>query len=113
MSDGKHCPACGKDIGVWPVLLAVLPTRVRCSHCRARLTYGKSLMLLLGVTTAVALLVVASCYIVSLYLGTKLLYNNPAKFFGVATALFLALWIPVEAAFALYVRNRGVLKKLD
>jgi len=40
MRDGKHCPECEKDIGVWPVLSAGLPSRVHCPHCHARLTYG-------------------------------------------------------------------------
>jgi hypothetical protein len=112
MTDGKHCPACGTDIGVWPVLFAGLPTRVRCPHCKARLTYGNSLLLLLGVVTMAAVGAVASCYAASHYLGKSAQITDPIKFYGSVAALFLGLWIPVELAFTLYVRNRGVLKKV-
>ena len=69
MSDGKHCPACGKDIGLWAVLLAGLPSHIRCRHCQARLTYGNSVLLLLGVTTMVAVVGVASYYLASYHLA--------------------------------------------
>jgi hypothetical protein len=113
MSDGKHCPACEKDIGIWPVLLAGLPTRVRCPHCKTRLTYGNSLLLVLGVVAMASLVGVASYYITASYLGRNSRLSDPAKFYGVAVVLFLGLWLPVEVAFTLYVRNRGVLKRLD
>ena len=39
MADGKRCPACGHDIGIWAVVSAMWPTRVWCPHCGARLRY--------------------------------------------------------------------------
>jgi hypothetical protein len=42
MNEGKNCPACGKDIGLWSVVRAPLPDRIRCPHCRARLRYRAS-----------------------------------------------------------------------
>jgi DNA-directed RNA polymerase subunit RPC12/RpoP len=111
MSDGKHCPACGKDIGVLAVLLAGMPTRIRCPHCKARLTYGSSVLLVLGVMTLVALATVASCYAVSRYFGARYSFTDPVKFYGVAIGLVLGLWIPIELAFTVYMRRRGVLRK--
>jgi len=37
--DGKRCPSCQRDIGVWPILTAGLPNRIWCPHCHARLSY--------------------------------------------------------------------------
>ena len=37
--DGRHCPSCRKDIGIWPVFTAGLPDWIRCPHCRCRLRY--------------------------------------------------------------------------
>jgi ABC-type arginine transport system permease subunit len=113
MNGGKHCPACEKDIGLWPVLSAGLPTRVRCPHCKARLTYGNSFLLLLGVVAMVSLVGLMSYYLASHYLVSSSRITNPLKFYGVVVALFLGLWIPVEVAFTLYVRSRGVLKKVE
>src|SRR5258705_1882054 len=112
MSDGKHCPACDKAIGVWSVLSAGLPTRVHCPHCKARLTYGHSFLLLLGVVTMVSLVGLTSYYIASHYLVSSSRITNPLKFYAVVVALVLALWIPMEVAFTLYVRARGVLRKV-
>ena len=63
MGDGKHCPGCEKDIGVWPVLMAGLPTWVRCPHCRARLSYGNS-GLVMAVLSAFFLLLILGGIIV-------------------------------------------------
>ena len=37
--DGKHCPACGKDIGFMSVAMAPLPHLVKCRHCKTKLRY--------------------------------------------------------------------------
>lgn len=39
MSDGMHCPHCAQDVGVWATLSAILPSRIWCPHCKARLCY--------------------------------------------------------------------------
>ena len=113
MSDGKHCPACGKDIGIWTVLSAGLPTWVRCPHCKARLTYGNSFLLLLGVVAMVSVVGVVSYYIASHHLVRSSRVSEPLRFYSVVIALFLCLWLPMEIGFTLYIRNRGALKKLD
>ena len=60
MNDGKHCPACGKDIGLWAVLLAAWPSRVRCPHCRARLSYGSCIVLVAILVSSLAVLFVGA-----------------------------------------------------
>jgi len=52
VADGKHCPACGRDIGLWPVFTAGLPNRIWCPHCSARLSYR-------GIAGVVVVLLVA------------------------------------------------------
>ena len=39
VKDGRNCPGCLRDIGIWPVVRAPLPSRIRCPHCKARLRY--------------------------------------------------------------------------
>jgi hypothetical protein len=113
MSDGKHCPACGKDIGLWPVLSAGLPTWVRCPHCKARLTYGSSFLLLFGVAVMVSVVGVVSYYVASRYLVPSSRVSEPLKLYSIVAILFLCLWLPIELAFTLYIRMLGTLKKLD
>jgi hypothetical protein len=37
MPDGKHCPACGKDVGYWAVARGLFG--IRCPHCRTWLLH--------------------------------------------------------------------------
>jgi hypothetical protein len=40
MQDGRHCPECGKDVGIWAIKFAWFSNgRVRCRHCRRDLRY--------------------------------------------------------------------------
>jgi hypothetical protein len=40
MSDGRHCPECGEDIGYWAVAAGLFG--IKCPHCRTRLRYDRS-----------------------------------------------------------------------
>jgi len=65
LSDGKHCPACGEDIGVWPIASAFMPGHCRCPHCRARLAWDRAYR-----TTAVMLaltVVIAGAALTTVY----------------------------------------------
>lgn len=104
MSDGKHCPICGKDIGLWVVLLAAWPTRVRCPHCKARLSYGGSVLLATGLVAFLAVLF----YVVSLKYRL-----SDLKFHLVYVGVALAVLVPFELAATLYLRHRGTLRKAD
>ena len=120
MSDGKHCPACGKDIGIWPVVSAALPSRVRCPHCKARLSYGGGLLLgMIALVVAVLVLCVgiASYYLASHHLAAGARVSKPIRFYGTLVAVFLALWLPIwlplEIGLTMYIRRRGELKKVE
>jgi len=107
MRDGKHCPGCGKDIGIWPVLTAGLPSWVRGPHCKARLSYGRSGALLLGLACLLLLLSLGVFYAA----GQR--YVAGGIWFHIFLAsLVLVAWLPVEIAATLYLRKRGVLEKL-
>jgi hypothetical protein len=112
MSDGKHCPACGKDIGMWAVLFAGLPSRIRCPHCRARLSYGNDLVLVLGVVAVLTLAAVVACQLAIFQLGKTAAVTEPIQFGGLVIALMLGLAIPLELALTLLIRRHGVLKQL-
>ncbi len=55
MPSGNNCPACHENIGIWPVFRAPLPNRIYCPHCRERLRYGDTGLLIVA---AMALLIV-------------------------------------------------------
>lgn len=57
MTDTNACPACGRNIGPAAVFKALLPNRIFCPWCGARLRYRGSWLL---VAAAVAFMVVAS-----------------------------------------------------
>jgi hypothetical protein len=108
MSDGKHCPACDKDIGIWPVFSAGLPSRVRCPHCKSRLSYGDT-GTLVACLAAVVLMVGAGSYffVGRFYAITRL------EFHLLSAVLALALLLALDFAVALYLRNARALKIVD
>jgi hypothetical protein len=105
--DGKHCPACGKDIGIWPILMAGLPSWVRCPHCRARLSYGKT-----GVLVALLFGLLLLLNGAAFYFARQHYSAHEARFFMVLAVIVVALWLPVELAATLYLRRHGKLEKL-
>ena len=108
MPDGKHCPRCGKDIGIWPVLSATLPNRIRCPHCRARLSYENAGALMINVLLLLIVLCVASYYFQRQHdRSTSVMF-----YVHVAALAFLA-WLPIEIAATFYMRSRGKLEKRD
>jgi hypothetical protein len=108
MNDGKHCPRCEKDIGIWPVLSATLPNRIRCPHCRARLAYENAGALMINVLLLLIVLCVASYFVERQYdRSTGVMF-----YVHVAALAFLA-WLPIELAATFYVRSRGRLQNRD
>jgi uncharacterized protein (DUF983 family) len=104
MGDGKHCPACGVDIGVWPVFSAGLPNRLRCPRCKARLAYRRTGLLWLVILPVLAAVVVVSYHVASAFDPQSPQW--PLVFVGV----MLASWVPVELLSAWYLRAYKVLE---
>jgi len=108
MRDGKHCPECEKDIGVWPVLSAGLPSRVHCPHCHARLTYGNSGTFVACLFAILLTLAVGSFFAVSSQYSVRYW-----KFHAVFIAVALAVMLPVDVVATFYLRKYGVLRKAE
>jgi DNA-directed RNA polymerase subunit RPC12/RpoP len=105
MTDGKHCPACGKDVGVWPIVSAMLPNLIRCPHCRTRLVYRDA------ARAIVALLLVAAALGVGAFTALlRLPLPNLWERVAVVIVALLLLWLPIELWAAVYLRRT---KRLD
>lgn len=105
MVNGKTCPVCGKDIGVWAIVAAGLPSRIRCPHCRTLLRYDGALAFM---ALPFAIVIVAA-----------LIIHEVAVDVGVASpgllivVLVLVTWVPVELLLALYLRENRTLRVVD
>jgi hypothetical protein len=102
MTDGKHCPLCGADIGVLPIVLAVLPNRIRCPHCKARLAYP-------GIwddVMPVSLYALVCLGFFANYLAGE--FDGSERAVVILGVLF-AGWVPLELATAWYLRSHKVL----
>lgn len=108
MDDGKHCPDCGKDIGIWPIFSAGLPNRIWCPHCSSRLKYRVTAGMLLVLTLLVVGLTAGAYYISSRYAGM-----NWRLWAMVFAGLVIVPWIVVELAIAAYLRSRRKLERVD
>ncbi len=104
MADGKHCPHCGEDIGVWPVFSAGLPSRIWCPHCGARVRYLDARGPLLVALAAGLAVIVAG-------LGVALLValrggNHPLVLAGAFAGLPFGGMVVVELLAVCYLRAR-------
>ena len=105
MTNGKQCPACGKDIGIWAIFAAGMPSRIRCPYCRARLRYdGGSIVM--GIALGVVVIVVLVAHEVAVDIGM----TRPGLF---AAVLLLITWVPIELLLAVYLRDYRSLKMID
>jgi len=105
MTDGKHCPACSRDIGIWSIFTAGLPSLIRCPHCRARLTYR-------GIFWLIPIFLVLSVAVVvgALYASAWIPNLRPDDQMLAAVGLMLGAWAVVELAVALFLRaNRELI----
>lgn len=106
MSDGKHCPACSRDIGVRPLLRTLSLDRVWCPHCRARLAYRDAAWLA-RVAYAVAVPLAAG----ALYAVTSVGVPNGPQLVIAYFALLLAFAVPLELAAISYLRRTKTLSR--
>ena len=107
MTDGKHCPACGKDVGIWPIASALLPNLIRCPHCRTRLVYRDTGRLLVGLVVLGLALVTGIILLIPWLLPD----THPAVRLAAFVAILLVVWIPVELWAAAYLRRNKVLSR--
>ena len=57
MPSGNECPACGENIGIGAVFRAPVPNRIYCPHCRERLRYGDTTLMIAAAVVAFVLAV--------------------------------------------------------
>ena len=100
MADGKHCPACGRDIGLWPVFSAGLPNRIWCPHCSARLTYRGIGGVFLAPVVVLAAASAGASFASAAFPGTGTIVRL-AVFVGV----LLGAWALVELALVWFLRR--------
>ena len=105
MGDGKHCPGCGKDIGVWPILSALLPSRVRCPHCKSRLRYRKTAIVIAVVLGGLCLLFIETFVWFSSF-------RTPRRGL-IWAAVVVVSWVLVELVLTWFMRNRRELEPVD
>jgi hypothetical protein len=95
------CPACGKDIGVWAIVAARLPSRIRCPHCRTLLRYD-GMLTIMALPFVIVILAALIVHEVAVDIGMAL----PGLFLFV---MVLLTWFPVEFLLALYLRDHRTL----
>lgn len=105
MANGKVCPACGNDIGVWAIFSAGGPSRIRCPHCRARLRYDGAIAVM-AVPFAVVVFAALVIHEVAVDVGVA----RPGL---VVTIMLLVTWVPVELLLALYLRDHRTLRIVE
>ena len=101
MANGKVCPACGKDIGVWAIVAAGRPSRIRCPHCRTLVRYDGTYALMV-IPFAIVILAALIVHEVAVDVGM----SRPGL---VAVGQVLLTWVPVEFLLALYLRDHRTL----
>ena len=107
MADGKRCPACSHDIGMWAVLSAAWPTRVWCPHCGARLRYQGTANVSRVIILATLMIGVVSCG-----LGLLTAFIGVHIFWCVAVAVltFALLYAPIEWFGSRFLRENRTLE---
>ena len=100
MADGKHCPACARDIGVWPIFAAGLPSRIRCPHCFARIRYRGIAGVLLFLLAAFPVVAVAALWTASVIPGLRADVQSYA-----AAGILLVSWAAIELAVVRFLRG--------
>jgi hypothetical protein len=108
VADGRNCPGCAKDIGVWPVFSAGLPNLIRCPHCNARLGY-RGIFGVCVVLSIVTVVVIGGAFLAAVALPGFSYRLQLAVF----AALALVAWVPVELVITWYLRRHCELVRLD
>jgi hypothetical protein len=105
MADGKTCPKCAKDIGIWAVFSAGMPSRIICPHCRSRLVYDGAIAIF-----AIPFVVICICAVIAHEAIADLGVPRPGVYVAL---LFVMTWIPVELLLVLYLRENRTIRLAD
>lgn len=108
LTDGMHCPGCGKDIGFMALVKAPWTTRITCPHCRVKLKY-------LDVRNFNIVLAAVSI-LIGLPAGwffVNFIYTGEWYYSMMILAIVLIIWWPIELAFSRYLRAKKRLAPRD
>jgi hypothetical protein len=110
MEEGKRCPWCKEEIGIWAVIKAAWPTMIKCPTCGSKLTYEIRLwrFFVSQVVPSGLAIIFLSCAFS--YLIFKKTAVKPLMF---ALLFFVILWSLFEFIIAAYWRNHRKLKLLN
>ena len=98
---GKQCPSCKRDIGIWTVLKAPLPTMMRCPHCKAPIQYDEAGG---GVIIIVIVMIMPVIYIIGS--SMDFIYTmNPIALAIVVGGIGVLIWLPFELLMVFYLRK--------
>jgi hypothetical protein len=99
--NGSICPKCEKDIGVFSIMKAATPNRIKCPHCKAEVLYSnfpKLMLFLVGTFFVVS--IISFIYIV-----------RPTEFvFLIYVSLILIVGGALEYGMAKYLRKNFELR---
>ncbi len=114
--DGKHCPECRRDIGVWPVFHSGWPNLIWCPYCKTRLTYRIGwigiTLLFWGVVLACGI-----CLSIAVILrprglfSDKVIVNELLIQFFLFWRLLVLSWALVELVLIQHLRKHGRLER--
>ncbi len=106
---GRKCPGCGEDIGLWAIVKAPLPNKIKCPHCKIRIEYENAGWWLVLVSTIVYISIICIvAYQVEIALTTKRYIFNTLSTLHMALIIFLicmVLGLIIEFIIATYLRN--------
>jgi uncharacterized protein (DUF983 family) len=105
VANGKDCPHCGKDIGVWAIFAAGSPSRIRCPSCHARLKYDGAIALM-----AIPYIIVLLCAVIVHEAAVDAGIPRPGAYVAV---LVIVTWIPIELLLTLFLRDRRTLHLVE
>ncbi len=98
---GKKCPNCDRDIGLWAIIKAPVPSMMRCPHCKSPIQYDEA-----GWGLIFILLVICLPIFSIVFSGMPSLYTmGTIKMSVVVVLISLLIWLPFELILALYLRK--------
>jgi len=108
MERKSDCPHCGEDIGLWPIISAGLPNRIKCPRCKTRLRFKTNSWLhFFFVALPLLVLFLAVSQWITEYLASSAPRSMQILIF---TILFVSLWLLYEIPNAIYLRKSKVLE---
>ena len=107
--NGSTCPDCSKDIGFMAVYKASLPSRIKCPHCGARVSYKPFpwFVSIISIAVYTTILLLYWDYFISL--------GNAMGVNGFITVILAAgiLWQPFEILITMHLRKKSSLFKRE